>query len=327
LESLLQSFAGEGIRIAARGQQPFSIRGPLVPLSRDQQLGEVRAGVAAQPPTSTLARLEARAALDWQSADIYGFRIGPGQLRADLARGILGVAPLDLLVSEGRFQAAPRVHFEPGPAELQLGPTKLFENVRITPDISQQALKYIAPVLAGVSHAEGRFSIDLDGARIPLASPQQGDLSGRLTVHAIQISPGPLVAQFAALFGTPRAIHLREQSVVAFRMVDGRVYHQGLELVWPDVTIRTYGSVGVDGTLALMAEMPVPEKWIGNNPLGDSLRSQIIRLPIGGTLQQPRLDQQALQRAGAKILRNTGVNTLRHELNRQLDRLLGPPRQ
>lgn len=327
LQSLLQAIAGEGIHIAGRGRQPFSIRGPLVPSSSSEAADEITTGNAERPPASMLARLEVRAAVDWQSADIYGFRIGPGQLTTELARGVLGIAPLDLLVSEGRFQVAPLVRFEPGPAELQLGATKLFQDVRITPAMSQHALKYIMPVLAGVSHAEGRLSIEMDGARVPLASPQQADLSGRLTVHAIEISPGPLVQQFAVLFGPPRAIQLREQSVVAFRMVDGRVYHQGLELVWPNVTIRTYGSVGLDGTLALMAEMPVPEKWIGNNPLGDSLRDRIIRLPIGGTLQQPRLDQQALQRVSAEILRNAGINTLRGELNRQLDRLLGPPRQ
>ena len=45
-------------------------------------------------------------------------------------------------------------------------------------------------------------------------------------------------------------------------MVQGRVYHRGLELQLPEVTVRTYGSVGVDQTLAIMAEMNVPLTWI-----------------------------------------------------------------
>ena len=51
----------------------------------------------------------------------------------------------------------------------------------------------------------------------------------------------------------------------------GRIYHEGLELRFSDLTIRTSGSVGVDQSLALLAEMPVPPKWVASMPVAASL--------------------------------------------------------
>ena len=72
--------------------------------------------------------------------------------------------------------------------------------------------------------------------------------------------------------------------MVAFQLIDGRVYHQNLELVFPKATIRTSGSVGLDGTLSLVAEMPVPKHWFGTGRAAAALGQQTIRIPIGGTL-------------------------------------------
>jgi hypothetical protein len=110
-------------------------------------------------------------------------------------------------------------------------------------------------------------------------------------------------------------------------MVQGRIYHQNLELIFPDLTIRTHGSVGLDQTLAIMAEMPVPPRWIGNNPLGSALKDQIIRLPIGGTLKRPQLDRAAMEQAAAQFLQGAAENAIRGEIGRGLDRLFGPMTQ
>jgi translocation and assembly module TamB len=118
---------------------------------------------------------------------------------------------------------------------------------------------------------------------------------------------------------------LRRESVVPFRMVGGRVYHQGLELIFPDLTIRTHGSVGLDQTLAIMAEMPVPPKWLGNNVLGSALKNQTIRLPIGGTLSKPMIDRRELERVSRQFVRDAARNVLLEELQKQLERL--PDRQ
>ena len=50
----------------------------------------------------------------------------------------------------------------------------LITNVRISPEVSEAMLKYVAPVLAGATQSEGQFSLQLDGTRVPLADTEEG---------------------------------------------------------------------------------------------------------------------------------------------------------
>ena len=157
---------------------------------------------------------------------------------------------------------------------------------------------------------------------MPLADFASGDAAGKLTVHTVEIGPGPLVQELAVLMGRASPAKLKRESQVEFRLVQGRVYHRGMELIFPEFTVRTYGSVGLDKTVAIMAEMPVPPKWIGNNPLGSALKDQTIQLPIAGTLSQPKIDGKVLDKLAAQFIRKAGEGLLRNELNQQLDRFL-----
>jgi hypothetical protein len=324
LLALVRPYLGEGIQIAAaRQSRPFSFSGPLGALSTPPVQEGAEAAVAA---IDRLYReFQGEAAFGWTGAELYGFRVASGELRGKLAGGALDFQPLDLAVSEGRLTASPTIRFWPEPKELLLARGPLVSQVRITPEMCDRALKFIAPVLAGVTQAEGKFSVALDGCRVPLDRPETGELAGQFTVHSVEVSAGPLVRELAVLLERPGVARLSRESVVPFRMVDGRVYHRDLELVFPDVTIRTHGSVGLDQSLAIMAEMPVPPKWLGNNPLGVALKNQTIRLPIEGTLQRPQIDRQALAKASAEFVRGSASNLLRDTLNKQLDRLFKPP--
>ncbi len=305
ISQLIRSRFGEGVRIAGRGASPFAYHGPL--------------GIAGSTASFGFA---------WHWAEIYGFQVGPGDLEATFARGILEVKPLALAVNEGQVQLAPRVHLVPGPVELTLPPGRLAHQVRINPIMCAHGLEYIAPVLAGIASAEGVFSIELDNCRIPIDAPGRGDLSGRLIVHDVRVGPGYLIQELAQLAGSASQVQITRQSVVPFRMVDGRIYHRDLELAFPEVTIRMYGSVGVeDQSLAMMAEMPIPARWQTNPALAAALRNQVIQIPIAGTLRQPRIDRRAFDQVARQFLQNAGRNMLETQLNKQLDRILQPPKQ
>ena len=311
LARMLRPYIGPDVQIVGSGVCPVSYSGPLSP---------AEAGVHG---------IRAQAAVAWQRAGVYGVPIGPGQLKLSLADGVLAAQPIRLDVSRGQVLLEPRLRLAPEPAQFSLPPGPLATQVQITPQMCESVLKYIAPVMAGVTSAEGRFSIAMQGCRIPLSDPAQGELAGKLTVHSVQIGPGPLVKELAVLLGRASPAALRRESTVDFRMVRGRVYHQGLELVFPDLTIRTYGSVGLDQTLAVMAEMPVPPKWLGNNVLGSALKDQTIRLPIGGTLGQPKIDRRELDRLSRQFIEKAARGVIEDELGKQLEQLeglFGPPR-
>jgi hypothetical protein len=101
-----------------------------------------------------------------------------------------------------------------------------------------------------------------------------------------------------------------------------------MELIFPDFTIRTQGSVGIDDqSLSMQADMPIPPKWLVNNPAAPALRNQTIRIPIGGTLSRPQLDRAKLEEYTRQFIQKAAGNLLEEGLNRGLDQLFRKPKQ
>jgi hypothetical protein len=292
LAGMLRPYIGPGVRIAGRGASPAWYRGPFSPAT-----GQANAG------------------LKWDRANVYGFQVGPGELKAAMSKGMVQIEPMDLAVSQGRMHLAPSVRLTPEPIELTMPAGPLAQKIQIDPIMCGWFLKYIAPVLAEVTSAQGAFSIELDRCRIPLSDPAKGDLAGRFIVHSVEIGPGPLIRELAIFTGRETPARLRQEAVVPFEMVQGRVYHRDLELLFPEFTVRTYGSVGFDQTLAVMTEMPVPPKWLENNPAAPALRNQTIRVPLAGTLSKPELDKKVMEDLTKQFLRRAAENLLEDGLN------------
>ena len=106
---------------------------------------------------------------------------------------------------------------------------------------------------------------------------------------------------------SPSLVRIEPESVILFRMTGGRIYHQGLALQFPDVTMRTYGSVGLDDSLKLMVETSVPLTWLPSNAVTDAIKKQKMQIPVGGTLKSPQLDLGELARVKSQFLGNLGV--------------------
>ena len=252
------------------------------------------------------------------------------------------VDPLDFDVSGGRLTATPSIRLDPSPGEVILAPGPLLTNVRIKQEISEQMLKYIAPVLADHTRSEGLFSMNLSEARIPIGAPATAQVSGQLVVQSATISPGPMVAEWirgarqveALALGrtaSPRPpgqpagqVVLRNQTV-SFQLANGRVYHQGLEFEVEGVIVRSRGSVGLDQTLSLVLEIPIQDRWIAGRPLLAGMRGKAIELPVTGTFAKQRFDTSAaLKQAAEMFLGGDAVRgAIGNEINRALGKWLG----
>jgi hypothetical protein len=196
--ALMRPYLGRNVRILGRGTSPASWHGPL-----------------------SLSAGQANAALRWDGAYIYGFQVGPGEIKPALSGGIAQIEPAQFAVSRGTVFLAPKLYLAGKQMELTMPAGPLMRQVEINPQMCSMLLKYIAPVLAEVTSAQGTFSIDLDGCRIPLSDPAKGEFAGRFVIHSIEIGPGPLVHELAVLMGRETPAKLRREGVVPFRMVGG----------------------------------------------------------------------------------------------------------
>ncbi|MCA9123248.1 MAG: hypothetical protein H6822_28105 [Planctomycetaceae bacterium] len=351
---------GSDFQIAGRDTRPFSFRGPLLSsraVANANQLypvssnSEERHDVASVESAITL--MLAQASLGWSGASVQGVTIGEGEIDAKLSNGKVEFAPIDLSVSDGRVRLAPTVLLDRSPMILTLPAGPVAEHVRISPQMCTTWFKYLAPLVADATAAQGTFSVALDRTVVPLDAPSAGELEGILEIHTAQIGPGPLSQQLLLLAAqikaiadgnllaapttpTERWLDLPQQRI-AFRMAENRVYHEGLQMAVKDVVIRTSGSVGTDQSISIVAEVPVRDEWLSRNQYLAALRGQTIKVPIHGSLTSPKLDQNALSQITQQAVSGAanryiqgGVNQLDSELNKQLNRglekLFGTPR-
>jgi hypothetical protein len=291
LNLLLQPYTGTSIQFFGDGAIPVSYRGP-----------------------SSNAQAETRLAVQFPSANVYGLQIGSGELKVHFADGVLRADPLELPCNQGRLFLQPELRMDRQPMEFRLSAGTLAQQIQFDQAACRSALKYAVPVLASVTQSQGQFSIQLEGCRIPVGDLSRAEIAGRIIVHSATMNPGPLVEQLASLVATsPALVRIEPESVILFRMTGGRIYHQGLSLEFPDVTMRTYGSVGLDDSLKLMVETSVPLKWLPSTAVTEAIRKQKLQIPVDGTLQSPKLDIGAFARVKSQFLSNLGV--LQSELN------------
>jgi translocation and assembly module TamB len=326
-------YALDTLQLSGKQKRPFVLKGPLISTA-----GEL---VAASPSTggaTGLAISEAlhgEASLGWEGAQYVGLVAGPAEFRARLAAGVVDVGPLDIPLSEGRLKSAPRIVLSGSAPSVILGRGPLVENVRISPEMCSLWLKFVAPLLAETTRAEGKFSVSLEGADVPIDAPLRSSVAGTLAIHTAQIGPGPLAQQYVGMYRqvrsflepaspgaaqaeTDRGLLVMPQQDVRFEVHDGAVFHRGLQLTIGNTVITTSGSVGIESQeLNLVTSIPLQESWFkGNATLAAAFQGQALQIPVRGTLSQPRLDLRAIQDLGKQF---AGA-AVQGALNKQLER-------
>ena len=187
-----------------------------------------------------------------------------------------------------------------GWSEWTIEPVRLLGDARMDPPVAWGVLAYIAPVLADATRTSGRFSLELDGARLPVGDPAGGSLSGTLAMHEVVLGPGPLVTNlFQSLPGNlppPPSIRVADESRVRFQLADRRVRHEGLEFGVPlpgpgrRLDVQSSGTVGLDDrSLDLKLVLPIPADLRQDRPLLAALAGKTISLGVAGKLGQPQV--------------------------------------
>jgi hypothetical protein len=74
--------------------------------------------------------------------------------------------------------------------------------------------------------------------------------------------------------------------------------------------------------MALTLEMPIPIKWIRSKQVADELRGQTLKLPVGGTIDRPLLDQKTLQQEMARVIGRAATQRIETEINKEINKQL-----
>lgn len=322
LTPLAASYLGPGVQLVGKHQAEFEV-----------------ATVAGAPTGAHWSRtVVGKLSAPWTSASLYGLPIGAGTLVATLGEGQLRTEPIAFSVGQGSASFSPVVVLDPPPMVWGLPAGPVIENVRISREVSERMLKYVAPMLADATRAEGTFSLRTDGVRAPIGHPEKLASTGQLTIRNLQVTPGPGASEWVSMGRavealakgldpsalasrpTPTLLSISERTI-NYQVAEGRVYHQGLEFLVDGVPVSSTGSVGFDESLQLTLSVPIQDRWIADRERLVGLRGQVVRVPVTGSLDRPRIDRRELERLSRDLVRSGLRGAVEQELGRAIQKL------
>ncbi len=185
---------------------------------------------------------------------------------------------------------------------LTLAPVTVFEKQKLTPEVADQLLRLIAPTLSDIGGVQGEISLSFETFRVPLGVPKDEfvkkvELAGKLQLHEISVSTKtPLIETtvklLADMYGKKPSdiVRVVENVEVRFHIREGRMYHEGLRIGFPDISpdllINSSGSVGLDSSLDLVLEIP------RINLKDPKAKPQApVRFRVTGTIDKPNVTE------------------------------------
>ena len=296
-EPLLREYLGKNANASGVESNAFNITGTLTP--SDNRVS-MKLDPNSSAADSSLTKLEGNAKLGWDKLSAYGFNVGPATLAANIDKGIVNLSPIQASFSGGEVNLQPTIDLTSDAMKMKLAQGSIIKNATLTPEVFADALGYALPALANAAQAEGLISLDLGENAIPLSDPTKADVNGTLTLHSATVSAGPVITKVAELLGAKNTSYkLANEQKIPIKVKDGRVYHENFGLTIGKSDIKTSGSVGLDGSLQMIVEMPFPERMLDALPpktpqvVRDALAKRTFKIPVGGTVSDPRLDPQA----------------------------------
>ena len=274
----------------------------------------------------------------WTAADIDGFQVEAGEMAVRLFEGQLALGPFEIAASGGRLRGAPWLKLLPLPGELIVPPGRAVDRVALSNRFCDQWISWVAPLIGKSTRTQGVVSVDLAGARVPLADPFGGEMSGQVTFENLEVSPGPQMQPLAGLivklqsvidprfaFGDKAVLLRVRPDPVRIALAERRLWHEGLVMDMGQLVVRSGGSVGADGTLAMTAEVSFRGDLAGSTPVIATLLRTPIVIPLRGTVHRPQFDAGAIEKTLGRIVENTAEAVINDGLNRGLEQLFGNP--
>lgn len=290
VSALLRAQGMKDIQLAGRQARPVSVSGPM-----------------GNGPQSLLSYGKASAALYLESAAAYGLAAGPSDLDLRLANGVAKMT-YEPALSQGKLSLQPSMEVTRTPMLLSLpAQAPVLKNVQLTQELLDQALVYLLPLLRGNSVLGGSVDLTLKECQVPLGPTMTNDttFSSVLVLRNVRLAPGGTVGTLLGLAGMGnQEITLQEYTLTA-DCKKGRVWPSDLVLRVGGSKVTLSGSVGLDGTLAYTAAVPLSKKLVGKEA-AHYLDGVVLTIPITGTVKSPAVDYKSVDSEKMRILRDVG---------------------
>lgn len=309
-----------GIAFSGQGRDVFKLNGDPSALGGVIQQAASKAAVA-----SAKNALEGSGALKWASANIWGLELGSASVEAKLENSLIRTTPIQCSLNGGQLNAM--AQYDVASSRLQLGSGSRVENVRLTPELCRQWLGYVTPMMADAADVNGQLSMRVERFFWDLNAPQNSDVSGQLTIHQAQATPGSSLAPLLQVVDllrrrdqtnglSSKSLVLPEQTV-PIQVRQGYVIHDGLIMDLAGYRLKSSGAVGLNEQIQITLDVSLDKATPGS-------KVRTVQVPLRGTLKNPQPDVSSLlQNLGTQqIKEKLGVDKLEKKLSDEVDQKL-----
>jgi hypothetical protein len=288
--------------------RPFLPKGMELEGKRSDKISFSSTYPTAQPDKMK-ANLNANAALGFQKANLMGLKFGTTELKLDVRQGRAAIDLPDADVSGGKVRFNGDVDLAAKPMKLTLRkPMQVVENVKIDDVISAQLLQYLNPVFAKGTNVSGMANLNCQTLAIPLAAATSNDMlvDGSIGLMDVRVQ-SPLLQMIGQAAGG--AMDLFTIPSTPFTIKNGLVQYADMPMLFGQTYALHFlnGRIGLDDkSLSMDVEVPLSKE-------GDSQSIKKVILPLGGTLDKPRLDtSKMLQKQTEEVIKDVIQDQLKN---------------
>ncbi|MFK7819486.1 MAG: hypothetical protein AB8G99_12270 [Planctomycetaceae bacterium] len=211
-----------------------------------------------------------------------------------------------------------------GGRQMSIRSTTILDRYKLTPELTDKGLGFVAPLLANATDVEGAVSLRIEELTVDRVNDQSKvkALRGSVVLHDVRAEAGPVADDLLDILGymlrrdIPKRALVAKESTVDFYLKKDRIYHEGFAFVLPEVApkieLRSAGSVGVDETLDVTLSLVVPESLADALPMMRGLVGKPVEVKVGGTISEPRIglpnDQGLAEYVASRLVPTEGGN-------------------
>ncbi|HRR34880.1 MAG TPA: hypothetical protein P5026_12315 [Kiritimatiellia bacterium] len=256
--------------------------------------------------STVLAEGELDAAAHVKSLAGLGLRAGPADVLFRLSKGVLRIG-YEPVLNGGRLRLVPEMAVGGrGGGVLTVPPkTRMLERVALTQEMVDTLLVNLNPLFQGSRVRDGTVSLDVRNCRVePGVVPEHGNAADLdITFENLKLELGPSLRDLFGMIKVKTRVYEVARLPLHVTVRNGRIQADPVRLVIENQPVIIGGWVAFNGAVNYVIEVPVTERLVGSAAFR-MLRGTSIKIPVSGTVDEPRLDTRALQNMLSSVLKN-----------------------
>ena len=201
--------------------------------------------------------------------------------------------------------------------------TQVLDDVQLTDEMMSEMMSMVNPVLRTSGVTNGTLDLVLEPCRLPLgkAFKKEAAFKGSVGFQNVALAPaGTMLEVLQLLRLDPHDLAI-SNGTVSVVCEDGWVETTPLTLVSGRYSMRMSGRMSLDGPLRYTAEVPITEKMVGASTY-EHVKGIYLKLPIGGTVAQPRISAESFLALVKSAVKDAGVKVVVDEGKQLLNKFL-----